>query len=501
MDFNLLMEADRRGILPPDRKALLDEARKRGLVPGEQQAQTQPAAPQESRGVMQTVDDIVRSVASGATFGFADELAAAASSLTGVGSRGDGTYQGNVAAERARDKEIPAHISIPGEIAGGVMTGTGLARSGLTLMNAARPTVGNMALRGATEGALYGAAHGAGSGDDAQSRLENALYGAFLGGGTGAATGAVAGRLAQTKVRAPTVDELKAQANAAYEAAERAGVIIDKGSFRNLAQQIQLDMANEGIDQTLHPRSMAALSRLMNQDENLTLKGADILRRVVRNAATSTDPSERRLATMMIERLDDYIDNLRPGDILGGNAQAAKTALNEARGLWSRARKGEIIENMVEAARDQASGFENGLRIQARQLLKNKKAIRGFSEAEVDALRQISRGGPVGNILRGLGTFGLDLGKSRNAVGTLLGVAAGGSAAGIPGAVVLPMVGTAARAGSQAITRRNTRLAGELMRQGGPLTTSQPLTPIQSRLVQMLLAGSASQAPRVSTAQ
>ena len=34
MDFELLLEAERRGILPPDKVELLTEARKRGLVPG-----------------------------------------------------------------------------------------------------------------------------------------------------------------------------------------------------------------------------------------------------------------------------------------------------------------------------------------------------------------------------------------------------------------------------------------------------------------------------------
>lgn len=40
MDFELLLEAERRGILPPDRVELLAEARRRGLVPG-----TPPSAP------------------------------------------------------------------------------------------------------------------------------------------------------------------------------------------------------------------------------------------------------------------------------------------------------------------------------------------------------------------------------------------------------------------------------------------------------------------------
>lgn len=41
-DLQLLLEAERRGILPPDRKALLDEARRRGLIEGATVPQSEP---------------------------------------------------------------------------------------------------------------------------------------------------------------------------------------------------------------------------------------------------------------------------------------------------------------------------------------------------------------------------------------------------------------------------------------------------------------------------
>jgi hypothetical protein len=45
MDWELILEAERRGILPPDKAELLAEARKRGLVPGETQAAEPTAQP------------------------------------------------------------------------------------------------------------------------------------------------------------------------------------------------------------------------------------------------------------------------------------------------------------------------------------------------------------------------------------------------------------------------------------------------------------------------
>src|SRR3546814_5073520 len=81
-------------------------------------------------------EDVVRSVASGMTFGLADEAAAGLSSLTGIGEQpgGQGDYESNLAAERARDEQIPKGTRIAGEVAGGLATGGGIGRKS-TRMN------------------------------------------------------------------------------------------------------------------------------------------------------------------------------------------------------------------------------------------------------------------------------------------------------------------------------------------------------------------------------
>jgi hypothetical protein len=93
------------------------------------------AVPAQSKGVLGYIDDAVRSLASGVTFGYADEIAAKANELTGRG-----TYEIQYCAkERARDKQIPTAIKLPGEIAGAVastiaaapVTAAGAALTGL----------------------------------------------------------------------------------------------------------------------------------------------------------------------------------------------------------------------------------------------------------------------------------------------------------------------------------------------------------------------------------
>lgn len=133
------------------------------------------------KGLLGTVDDVVRSLASGATFGFADELAAKADELTGRG----GTYEQNLAREHARDAAIPGAVRIPGEI-GGAVAGT-IAAAPVAAPLAAATGVGKLGalarsiLGGTGVGALFGAGN-ASSGDRLRGAGEGAVIGGVLGG-------------------------------------------------------------------------------------------------------------------------------------------------------------------------------------------------------------------------------------------------------------------------------------------------------------------------------
>lgn len=142
---------------------------------------TWSAVEAKSKGVLGYIDDAVRSLASGATFGYADELAAKMDELTGRG----GSYDQNLAREQARDAQIPAAIKYPGEIAGAVgsavaaapVTGAVGAASGFAKL----PGIAKAILGGTGVGAAFGSG-------DAQpgQRLQGAAQGAAIGAATGA---------------------------------------------------------------------------------------------------------------------------------------------------------------------------------------------------------------------------------------------------------------------------------------------------------------------------
>jgi hypothetical protein len=368
----------------------------------------------------------------------------------------------------------------------------------MTLMNPANPTMGRMIGRGAAEGGLYGAAYGFGSGEGTRDRLENAAYGGTLGAVTGGVAGAVGAKLAKT--RGPSTADLKAQAGKAYQEAESAGVIIRGDSLKNMTNDIQIKLADEGIDHVLHPRALRVLQGMQEAaDNNVTFKGAEILRRRIGDLISEGTRSEKRMGYIMRDALDHYISNLKPGDVLTGDTKAASNAIVSARDLWKRNVKTSTIEHLVERARDRSSqfsgsGYENALRTEFRQLARNDKRMAQFNDAERAAIRKVANGGAVGNLLRYLGKWAPTGVVSQAATGGI-GYAVGGPV----GAVALPAVGFGARQGATALTARNARMAADLMRTGGRTLPPTPLTPQQLSILRNSTIAAGQQGPRINT--
>lgn len=333
------------------------------------------------------------------------------------------------------------------------------------------PAIANGALQGAGSAALTSSAS-----DD--PLLQQVGTGAAIGGVAGAAgklIGDTIGKMGRGKAPpAPTGDELRAGAKAAYTEAENAGVIIAKPAWKQAVADIKNAVVDEGLHPGIHPKANAALSALEQVDDNLTLEGAERLRRIIGSAGKSIEPDERRLAGVMKEKLDDFLSNLDQSHVLGGDPQRATSALKEARDMWSRMSKGDMMESLVDRAGTRAgqftgSGFENALRTEFRQLALNPKRLRMFSADEQAAIKKVAEGGPLGNAMRWLGKF-----APRGVVSTAAGQAIGQTVGGPVGGFALPMLGEAGRMGATASTSRKAAMAAELMRRGGQAPVMPP---------------------------
>jgi hypothetical protein len=278
----------------------------------------------------------------------------------------------------------------------------------------------------------------------------------LVGMAAGIAAGIPFAMGAKGTLQAPTVQELKGQAGQQYKFAEDVGAVFKKNSYNQFANKLESTLAKEGLDKTLQPRVFAALERIKDtKGGNVSLENMEILRRIGQAAGSSADASERRLASIMVDNLDDFVETAQPGQLAKGSSEAV-SALTDARELWKRAKKTEILDDLVASAELRAdanfsqSGMENALRRKLVTLADNPKKLRAFTKEEQSAIKVAAKGGPIQNALRLVGKLApTGIVSGGGSVG--LGYLAGGPI----GAVGLPIVGGIARKGAEQLGLRN----------------------------------------------
>jgi hypothetical protein len=271
---------------------------------------------------------------------------------------------------------------------------------------------------------------------------------------------------------APSQESLKAAGNAAYKKASEISGKVRPESFSALLDDLDNIAMKEGAAEGLTPKVFGALKAARSRVGEMGVDDLEIVRRQLGMAIDPMDKNQSRIAMKLRDRLDDYVQNIGADDLADGSMDGAAAALKDARAIWSKNRKTEIIEEIMEKAQTQASGHENGLRIGFRALLNNKKKMAGFTDDERQAIKEVAEGTPTRNAMRLLGKFGFDFQANTNALGAILGGGAGYGAGGPLGAVALPAVGSAARYGSDKLTSRSAELARALAATGGQMPKS-----------------------------
>jgi len=274
---------------------------------------------------------------------------------------------------------------------------------------------------------------------------------------------------------APSVEQFKTQARSIYTNIDNLGASVRPASFDKFADSTAAKLKAAGFDAGLHPKAASVLNRISNEKGQIkSLSDIDVLRRVAQGAASSIEPDEKRVGSIIVEQFDDFLDNLKGSDFAGTEFTGVGSQLKEARSFWRKARKSELIHEAVEKAQDQASGFENGIRIQLRSILNSKKKSRGFTKDELDGMKQVVRGTPIANAAKFFGRFGISEQQATSMLGASIGVgggaslgsAIGGAAGAGIGAVVVPALGQVSKSLAQKLTRNNARAADQIVRAG-----------------------------------
>lgn len=444
-------------------------------------------------GVPEGYGPVAHGIDQGAALALGDEITAggaaaaakAKSLFTGDDVDFSDAYQEALSAKRGqagRFREENPETALTAELIGGVATGGAGAKRVLgsramqTASQAAPRLTRTAAISGT--GAAAGGTYGFGEGEGLEDSLDRAKTGATVA----AVASPVGAKLANsavnalarrrinklTQAAAPSVDQVKQQAGDLYEQAKKLGVTVSNDSYGGLLERLSTTVDDIGFHPKLHPKVAASLEEFAQREaDDVDLGDLDRLRRIMGSAAGSNEADERRIAKALINEIDDYVDNLADADLVSGRAGDVGQTLTKARSLWQVKRKGDLIEEAIKKAKDQASGFENGLRIQFRKILNSPKKMRGFTAEETDAMRKIVRGGTGENIARLLGKLAPNEGSATNYLGMVTGIAGGATVGGPVGAVAAPLIGMVSRNTAQRMTRGNVANLDALVRSGG----------------------------------
>lgn len=267
---------------------------------------------------------------------------------------------------------------------------------------------------------------------------------------------------------APALEELRLAAQDAYTSADNAGVVISRDTMARIAREVKGEMAEAGIDATLHPDSMAALNRLTAAGaEHHSLKGAEILRRIIKDAEASTKPADAQKASIMRDAFDERMEALGENDVIAGQPGLAMQILQDARQLYSRTAKGEDIDELFRRAELKAganytaAGIETALRQEFRALAMNRRRFRRFTAEEQAAIERVAKGGGLENAMRYFGKF-----AASSPLALFLSSGLGMMFGGPVAAVAAPIAGLAARRRAAQLTTKNANAASELVRRG-----------------------------------
>lgn len=371
---------------------------------------------------------------------------------------------------------------IAGGVAGALLPGGAIGTLGKGAGTMAR--IGASAGAGAGMGATYGFAEGEGG---VANRASDGMTGGLIGLGAGVIAPAIGAgvqkladnRAANAAIReavksAPTTADLRAQGRAAYNAIEGAGITIKPDRVQNLKTDIVNALTSEGAAYTGADRVLPGSSALLGavpevgtKSNTVPFNELDMFRRYANNAvakAAVADPNDARVASGVVERLDDFVMGLKPDDVDSGDVAVLQELLPKARNLWSRMSRSDLIDSAIDAgSNNYQSGAASGIKNQFRRILNNPKLIRGFSEAEKKMIQRVVNGTLPEQLIAYLGSglgmvaqtvAGGAIGSAGGPLGILLGSAAGAG------------VGAGARKITEGIVSKNAEVARALVASG-----------------------------------
>jgi hypothetical protein len=280
---------------------------------------------------------------------------------------------------------------------------------------------------------------------------------------------------------APSKEALKGVSTSVYKAIDDMGVTISPGPYARLVDSLGAAVKRKGGHPKTTPKAMTALDEMVKSIDPLApapkLSDLDTYREIAKAAATSIEPRESMLGRMIMTKIDDFVDKAAVNKSLrgGGDPTQVGKMYAQARDLWGRQKRSDMITEAVEAAQRRASGIENGIRVELRKITNNPKKSRWFSKEELADLNTVVQGTKGANRAKALGRLAPMGGAGATNILTSMGGSGAGATVGsilagpvgaAVGAMVPPAIGTVSRGLARRLTAGNAAFADAVVRAG-----------------------------------
>lgn len=240
----------------------------------------------------------------------------------------------------------------------------------------------------------------------------------LLGGVFGGSVGAKTGRVASSKlgVTPPplTIGEVEKTARNAYDRIDQSGVTLNANKMVQKITDIEKNLKNFIPEMDTHRPVKQTLDNIKKvaAQGDLTFTKADELRKSLSSLAFETkDETTKRFARQSLKELDDYLANLSPADLVGGQNKLAsvKNDIVTARSSWRKKSNADTIQDLLEAAKFKADSTGKPLGEVLKQDFKNFALkdynMASFSPDEQAAIRRVATGTKIDDLLKTISLF------------------------------------------------------------------------------------------------
>ena len=234
-----------------------------------------------------------------------------------------------------------------------------------------------------------------------------------VSGAVGKYTGDVAGRIAAGKQPTTTMADVQQKASRAYTKVSDQGIEISSQNATSLVDKIKTRL--DAVDYI--PENAAPVANILNKYEsilqrgNITFDNIEQMRRLANNLKSNPDKNIRRLASEMVDSIDDHVAALSPKDVVsgaGGIDLAVKTIM-EARKDFRNLSRASTLQNVLDIAETKALNPTASESELIRQgfitLAANKSKMNLFSKDEQNAIKAVVKGSSLDPLLTLMAKF------------------------------------------------------------------------------------------------